>query len=101
MKYFIAKGHATFPDISSIISDKDFEVTKELAEKWYTQHAGPGKLNLIGIPNFRAGTEIIFRRGTVRLWGEDISESECFRRRLEGTLHVEIVDADVNEEALK
>lgn len=98
MKYFIARGPAPAPEL---ISTKDFEVTRELAQKWYKQHAGPGKLNLIAIPNFNKGTEIIFRRGTVRLWGEDISESECFRRRLEGTLHVEIVDTDVEEEAVK
>lgn len=99
MKYFINKGPAIRPDIDQIISDKDFEVTKDLALRWYALHAGSGKLNLVGKPNFNKGTEIIFRQGTVRLWGEDVSDRECFRRRLEGTLHAEIVDTDVNGEA--
>ena len=98
MKYFIAKGPSIQPTLDPIISDKDFEVTKELALHWYTLHAGEGNLNLKAIPNFNKGTEILIRRGTVRLWGEDVSGSECFRRRLEGTLHADIVDTDVGKE---
>lgn len=97
MKYFLARGHIR-PDIRQIISEKDFEIPKDLAFRIYKSHAGPGKLNLKAIPNYNKGTEIIIRRGTVRVWGENISDSECFRRRLEGTLHVDIVDTDANEE---
>lgn len=75
-----------------VISDKDFEITKERAFNMYKERAGKGNLNLLAIPNFNKGNEVIIRRGSVRLWGEDINESECFRRRLLGSLHTEVLD---------
>jgi len=94
MKYFIARGPAIRADIVQVISDKDYEVTRELALGWYKSNAGRGNLNLLAIPHFNKGVSVTIRRGTVRLWGEDILESECFLRRLHGTLHLDIIDAD-------
>ena len=94
MKYFISRGPAIRADIAQVISDKDYEVSKELALGWYKSNAGRGNLNLLAIPNFNKGVSVTIRRGTVRLWGEDVSDSECFRRRLEGILHTDIIDSD-------
>jgi len=94
MKYFIAHGFVihqnTMMDSQKVVSEKDFEITRERAFNMYKERAGSGNLNLIAIPNFNKGKEVVIRRGSVRLWGEDISEQECFRRRLVGSLHTDV-----------
>ena len=83
MKYFIA--HRTL-----VSADMDYQISKEHAFNMYKEKAGSGKLNLVAIPNFNKGVEVFVRRGTIKLWGEHVSESECFRRRLIGSLHTEV-----------
>ena len=86
MKYFIAHR-------SLVEMDQDYQISKERAYNMYKDKAGSGKLNLVAIPNFNKGAEIMIRRGTIKLWGEDISEQECFRRRLIGSLHTDVLDS--------
>lgn len=92
MKYFLTQGFAIREDIQKVISNQDYEITKERAFNMYKDKAGPGKLNLMAMPNFNKGAEVFIRSGTVRLWGEDIGESECFRRRLKGSLHTDVLE---------
>ncbi|MCK5615411.1 hypothetical protein KAR91_76820 [Candidatus Pacearchaeota archaeon] len=92
MKYFIANRAATWEDIQRRLIEQDCEITKKRAFNMYKERAGKGNLNLIAIPNFNKGLTVFIRQGTIRLWGERISEEECFRRRLIGSLHPEVQD---------
>lgn len=60
------------------------EITAKTALEMYKHEAGPGFLNLKAVPNFHKGTSII--APFYRVWGEEITDAECFRRKLEGTL---------------
>ncbi len=50
----------------------------------YKQDAGPGFLNLKAIPNHLKGIRIYMP--SCEVWGEKVTDAECFRRKLKGTL---------------
>lgn len=61
-----------------------YEVTSKYALKLYDHIGVPGQLNLVAIPKHRKGTRV---NGTFfSVWGENISNAECFNRRLQGKL---------------
>lgn len=90
MKYFISRCSALATDVSRSVPWQDVEITKPRALKLYTDVAGPGKQNLVAMPNFNTGKEVFVRNLSFMLWGEDISEKECFKRKLSGRLWKEI-----------
>ena len=77
LKYFIAR-HSYFRN------DVVNEITSKTALELYKQNAGPGFLNLKAVPNFHKGVRIVGAFSDV--WGEDITDAECFRRKLAGIL---------------
>ncbi len=84
VKYFIGYGCKTRLDINRPSIERDVEIPTERALKFYTAAAGTGKKYLVAIPNFRQGNQI--RYSKYNLWGENISNAECFQRRLAGRL---------------
>ena len=90
MKYFIRRPWHTRPDITWEFSEKDTEVTAKRARELYKDEAGPGFINLSAVPNFIKGKEV--RDGGFVLWGEDITDKECFKRRLAGQLAQDIIE---------
>jgi len=90
MKYCIRRPGNIRPDIAWEISDKDNEVTAKQALELYKDEAGPGFANLNAVPNFVKGRKV--RGGGYVVWGEDITDKECFKRRLAGQLERDIVE---------
>ncbi len=78
MKYFIKRYSFIFG------GDLINEMTSKTAMEMYKQQAGSGFLNLRAIPNFLKGKKIY--QPFYNFWGEEITEAECFRRKLKGTL---------------
>lgn len=60
------------------------EITTKTALAFYKEAAGTGFLNLKAVPNFHKGIRIYMP--FCEIWGEEITEAECFRRKLKGTL---------------
>ncbi len=77
MKYFIERF--------SYSGDNTIkEITSKTALELYKNNAGPGFLNLKAVPNFHKGNHISGPFHSI--WGEEITEAECFHRKLKGTL---------------
>lgn len=77
MKYFLKRySFSTHNPVN--------EITSKTALELYKQEAGPGFLNLKAVPNLCKGVHIYNK--FCEFWGEEITEAECFRRKLEGTL---------------
>lgn len=77
MKYFISRNSFSGRDPVN-------EITSKTALEMYKREAGPGFLNLKAVPNFHKGAQRTAPFYCV--WGEEITEAECFRRKLKGTL---------------
>lgn len=77
MKYFISRN-------SFSGSNPVNEITSKTALEMYKKDAGSGFLNLRAIPNHLKGIRIYL--GTCEFWGEKVTDAECFRRKLKGTL---------------
>lgn len=77
MKYFIGSNGCI-----------DSEVTSDFAFSIYLDHAGKGMRYLVAHPNHNKGVKIY--RNNLCLWGENISNRELFRRRLQGKLANEV-----------
>lgn len=90
MKYFICRPWHIQPDIGQVVMEKNSEVTASRALELYKDEAGPGFANLSAVPNFVKGRKV--RDGVLVLWGEDITDKECFKRRLAGHLAQEILE---------
>ncbi len=87
MKYFVQQKMYLYTfEISNI-----WEITTEGAKFSYKQWAGPGFLNLKAIPAFQKGTKV--KTSSFILWGEEISNTECFKRRLHGSLKTTILES--------
>ena len=78
MKYFIKRYSFLFGNTPVN------EMTSKTALELYKEDAGPGFLNLSAIPNFHKGVRIY--GGFCEFWGEEVTEAECFCRKLKGTL---------------
>lgn len=85
MKYFIYYQW----NLDGKHADKNYEVSKKFALQEYKTNSGSGFWNLSAVPRFQKGTKI--RTPSLILWGENINNAECFRRRLKGTLSNEIL----------
>jgi len=77
MKYFVSRHSLFRPDLVN-------ETTPKTALELYKENAGSGFFNLKAVPNFQKG--ILIHGHFYRLWGEEVTDAECFRRKLEGTL---------------
>jgi len=77
MKYFISRRSFSGYDPVN-------EITPKTALALYKREAGPGFLNLKAVPNFHKGAQVYIE--FCRIWGEEITDAECFCRQLKGTL---------------
>ena len=82
MKYFARKKEDWLKPENII-----YEITPRYARKLYKAATKPGHDNLEGTMNFNAGTKVSCIFWTV--WGEIVTNKECFRRRLKGELATE------------
>ena len=100
MKYFIKKfsSHplsALAHDAANLEVDVVYEMTKEKALFWYrlmnrnTIRSG-GAENLIVKPEFRKGVRK--SGGFYEIWGENVSNKELFKRRLNGQVAKEVIE---------
>ena len=81
MKYF---AQSTTADVPAN------ELTSEKAWDEYVRHAGGGNQRLVARPNFNKGTEIQCK--FYKVWGENISNRQLFKRKLEGTIEQEVFE---------
>ena len=79
MKYFTDRTSFSEPNCSLVN-----QITADIALEMYKLQAGPGFLNLSAIPNFHKGAKVRMQHYWV--WGERITDAECFRRMLAGKL---------------
>ena len=79
MRYF-ARVKENFAEPQNII----YELTPKYARELYEAASKPKHGNLEGIMNFNAGTKVSSVFWTV--WGEIVTNNECFRRQLKGEL---------------
>ena len=84
MKYFMGVAAKTTASGNRVSYEKDVEISSERALRHYVAKAGRGKKQLVAIPNYRQGNQV--RLGMYNMWGENISNAECFQRRLAGRL---------------
>ena len=102
MKYFVKKSSdhplaklAVDNAATNIVPGVAYEMTEEKALFWYrlmnrnTTREG-GIENLIVQPEFRKGVRKV--GGFYEIWGENISNRELFRRRLNGQVAKEVID---------
>lgn len=85
MKYFADRIHFGKPNLSLVN-----EITPKTAMEFYKLNAGPGFLNLSAIPNYHDGAKV--RLAHCWVWGEIITDAECFKRMLAGKLENDFWD---------
>lgn len=94
MRYFIGRIRDIRPDILPVLVTIDCEVEAGKARELYMiwgEHNGYAGDSLEQLPlaYWKQGKTCALRNYDV--WGEDISDSELFKRRLNGTLAKEVV----------
>ncbi len=89
MKYFCTRSDWFKSQMLSLNADIVYEVDTEKALEMYELAAGAKKKNLVAKPHFDQGTKVRCKYWTI--WGENISNAELFKRRLEGTIAVDIL----------
>lgn len=94
MKYFIGNARGMRPDIQEVITNQTCEVAKDRAREIYMiwgEHNGydGDSLEQLPLAFWKQGKTCELRHYDV--WGEDISDNELFKRRLNGTLAKEVV----------
>jgi len=94
MKYFLQqrKGLRLAHQLPEGIDFRPFEITHKFALELYKIRAGSGFANLTAIPNFHSGIRVVGHFSTV--WGETITNKECFKRRLVGAMGRDILNGE-------
>lgn len=85
MIYFMQKH----PHNSKEIEMRASEVSQDRALELYKYGSGGGFCILDSVQDFVKG--ITYNQGHYTIWGEDIDQKECFRRRLSGKLVGEVL----------
>ena len=67
-----------------------YEITPRRAFKEYVACAGKGMTNLTATPWFNQGASI--NRKWYRVWGENVTKQQLFKRKLEGLVAQEVKD---------
>ena len=73
-----------------------YEITSEYALKLYKGLGKAGQYNLVTVPNYKRGTRV--QGKTFSVWGEVVTEAECFKRRLSGQLANDILNERIADE---
>ena len=73
-----------------------YEVTSKYALELYKHQSKPGQYNLVAVPNYKKGTRVSGMGYTI--WGEIITNAECFNRRLKGNLAQKVLNKRIADE---
>jgi hypothetical protein len=94
MKYF-ARKKSIF-NVGFAEEGIAYEITSRYALELYKGLSKAGQYNLVAVPNFNKGTLVNGKAFSV--WGENISDAQCFKKRLDGTLAREILNKRIADE---
>jgi len=94
MKYF-ARKKSIF-NVGFAEEGIAYEITSRYALELYKGLSKAGQYNLVAVPNFNKGTPVNGKAFSV--WGEIITNAECFNRRLKGRLAKEILNKRIADE---
>lgn len=86
MKYFL---HQHPHNSAEEIDMRYREITRDNALTLYKERAGGGFGFLTAVQHFTKG--VTYNQGYYTVWGEDINQKECFKRRLAGRLKDDMI----------
>ena len=90
MKYFAIKYNDRHGYLLDADVQETHEITRRYARTLYEQSFKKGELNLKAIPKFNKGERVA--GSMFAIWGENISNRELFKRRLNGTVAQKVID---------
>jgi len=95
MKYF-AQQQRIWPPTDPVEPYQVFEITSNYALELYKGLSKPKHFNLEAVPNHKEGK--LVKGKAFHVWGEVITNVECFKKRLDGTLASKILNKRIADE---
>ena len=98
MRYFAVKNSPWLQKVCeySENSNQVYEITSRYALELYKELSKPGQYNLVAVPNHKKGT--LVKGKTFSVWGELMTPEERFKRRLNGTLGIKVLNKRIADE---